>query len=101
LKNTFRVIDPSLLEVEVMYVMFSTPLTASSRGVATALATTSALAPGYAAVTCTVGGAISGNSVIGRVYRDNNPSKVSMIDTTVDNTGRSINLFSISNEVFC
>jgi len=38
--------EPSLLELEVMYVMFSTPLMASSRGVATERATTSALAPG-------------------------------------------------------
>jgi len=46
LKKTFIAIEPSLLDVDVMYVMFSTPLMASSIGVATALATTSALAPG-------------------------------------------------------
>jgi len=76
-----------------MYVIFSTPLIASSRGVATALATTSAFAPGYDAVTCTVGGAMSGNNVMGKVNSDINPSKSSMIDTTVDKTGLSINLF--------
>jgi hypothetical protein len=76
-----------------MYVIFSTPLMASSRGVATALATTSAFAPGYDAATCTVGGAMSGNKVMGKVNSDINPSKSSMIDTTVDNTGLSINLF--------
>src|SRR5258706_5013173 len=73
--------------------MFSTPLMASSNGVATALATTSAFAPGYDAVTCTVGGAMSGNKVIGKVNNDINPNKRIMIDTTVDKTGLSINLF--------
>src|SRR5258706_11888862 len=93
LKKTFIVIEPSLLDVEVMYVMFSTPLIASSKGVATALATTSAFAPGYDAVTCTVGGAMSGNKVTGIVNNDINPNKRIMIDTTVDKTGLSINLF--------
>jgi len=71
---------------------------ASSIGVATALATTSAFAPGYDAVTCTVGGAISGKSVIGRTNKDNNPNNVTMMETTVDKTGLSINLFSIQYE---
>ena len=38
---------------------------------------------------------MSGNSVMGNVKSDRSPNKVSMIDTTVDNTGRSINLFSM------
>src|SRR3954466_11287861 len=75
--------------------MFSTPLMASSSGVATARATTSALAPGYSAVTCTLGGAISGNRVTGSVNNDSPPNKSSMIDTTVDRTGLSINLFNM------
>lgn|SRR5690606_15476440 len=75
--------------------MSSTPLMASSRGVATALATTSAFAPGYNAVTCTVGGAMSGNNVMGSVNRDINPSRVSNIETTVDKTGLSMNILSI------
>src|SRR5258708_35205038 len=76
--------------------MFSTPLTASSIGTATVRATTSALAPGYTAVTCTLGGAISGNKVIGRENKDSPPNSNSMMETTVDNTGRSINLFNIN-----
>jgi hypothetical protein len=48
------------------------------------------------AVTCTVGGAISGNSVMGKEYNDSNPNSVSIIDTTVDKTGLSINLFSMT-----
>jgi hypothetical protein len=86
---------PSLLELEVMYVMFSTPLIDSSSGVATLRATTSALAPGYLAVTSTLGGAISGKREMGSVKMDRPPSISKMIDTTVDNTGLSINLFSI------
>jgi hypothetical protein len=73
---------------------------ASSSGVATALATTSAVAPGYDAVTCTVGGAMSGNNVIGKENNDINPSKRSMIDTTVDKTGLSINLFIMSLSLY-
>jgi len=38
---------------------------------------------------------MSGNSEMGRVKMDNPPSISKMIDTTVDNTGLSINLFSI------
>src|SRR5215470_13982107 len=86
---------PSLLELEVMYVIFSTPFTASSIGVATVRATTSALAPGYTAVTCTLGGAISGNKVTGKVNKDNPPNKRRMIEITVDNIGRSINRLSM------
>jgi len=36
---------------------------------------------------------MSGNKVIGKVNSDINPSKRRMIDTTVDKTGLSINLF--------
>jgi hypothetical protein len=39
---------------------------------------------------------MSGNKVMGKVYSDNNPNKVSIIDITVDKTGLSINLLSIS-----
>src|SRR5689334_10353397 len=101
LKKTLMLMNPSLLDVEVMYVIFSTPLIASSIGVATALATTSAFAPGYDAVTCTVGGAISGKSVIGKTNNDNRPNNVMMMETTVDKTGLSMNLFSIQSEFSC
>src|SRR6478609_11160395 len=94
------VIVPSLLELEVMYVIFSTPLIACSKGVATERATTSALAPGYTAVTTTLGGAISGNKVMGKVYSEMPPSNSNITDTTVDKTGRSINRFSIIDKSF-
>ena len=43
-----------------------TPLICSSSGVVTVLATTSALAPGYVAVTTTCGGVTSGSCATGR-----------------------------------
>ena len=53
--------------------MPSTPLICCSNGAATVSATTSADAPGYLALTTTVGGAISGYSEIGRVEIGNGP----------------------------
>src|SRR5204862_366819 len=65
-KVTSRVYDPSLLDCDDMYIMFSTPLTCCSIGAATVSATTWALAPGYWQVTMTVGGAIGGYIAMGR-----------------------------------
>ena len=50
------------------------------------------------AVTCTVGGAMSGNRVTGKVNRDSNPNNKMIIETTVDKTGLSMNLFNIRSE---
>jgi hypothetical protein len=38
---------------------------------------------------------MSGNKVIGKEYNESTPNKVSMMDTTVDKTGRSINFFNM------
>ena len=38
---------------------------------------------------------MSGNKVMGKVNKEINPNKRMMIDTTVDNTGLSINLLII------
>ena len=38
---------------------------------------------------------MSGNNVIGNVYNESRPSNVSMMETTVDKTGRSINLLNM------
>src|SRR5690606_14719764 len=100
LKKTVRVMLPSLLELDVMYVMFSTPFTASSMGVATERATVSALAPGYDAVTTTVGGAMSGNWEMGKVSADMAPSITKRMEITVDSTGRSINFCNIESNCF-
>src|SRR5437762_562639 len=66
LKVTVRVYEPSLVDCDDMYIMFSTPLTCCSMGAATVSATTSALAPGYWQVTDTVGGVISGYWAMGK-----------------------------------
>ena len=58
------------------------------------------LRPDMMLLPTTLGGAISGNKVTGKVYKDITPNKSNMIETTVDNTGRSINLFSIENKSF-
>jgi hypothetical protein len=42
-----------------------------------------------------VGGAMSGNKVMGKENNDINPNKRIMIDTTVDKTGLSMNLLII------
>src|SRR4029077_16754270 len=74
LKVTVRVYVPSLVDVEDMYIMPSTPLTCSSMGAATVSRTVSALAPGYWAVTSTAGGATSGYCAIGNHFNDTNPA---------------------------
>jgi hypothetical protein len=43
---------------------------------------------------------MSGNKVIGNVYKEMPPSNNNIIETTVDKTGRSINLFSIEYKSF-
>ena len=67
LKVTASDMAPSLVDCDVMYSMLSTPLTSCSIGVATVLATISAEAPGYEAVTEIEGGAISGYCATGRL----------------------------------
>jgi hypothetical protein len=75
--------------------MPGTPLMALSKGVATALAHTSAFAPVYFAVTVTDGGTISGNCVIGKVNKESTPNKVMIIDITKESTGRFIKVSSM------
>ena len=43
---------------------------------------------------------MSGNNVIGKVYSDIAPNNRRMIDTTVDKTGLSINLFIMRVDLF-
>src|SRR6516164_9412013 len=70
--------------------MFSTPLISCSNGVATVRDTVSADAPGYDAVTCTVGGTISGYRAIGRIARAPRPKDITKMLSTVAKRGRSI-----------
>src|SRR3954471_7568071 len=70
--------------------MRSTPFTSCSMGVATVSATVLALAPGYVAVTCTVGGATSGYWAIGSCVSATPPTIRNKIDRTVAKIGRSM-----------
>src|SRR5258707_6153608 len=70
--------------------MLSTPLISCSIGVATVFEATSADAPATVAVTSTVGGAISGYSLIGSARNAMAPTSVRMIAMTAANIGRSM-----------
>lgn len=68
--------------------MPSTPFTCCSTGVATILAMVDALAPGYTALTTTVGGVIDGYCSMGRPRNVTHPAITISIDKTVANIGR-------------
>src|ERR1700722_15161665 len=70
--------------------MPSTPLIASSIGVATVSAMTLGLAPGYCARTTTDGGTTSGYSEIGITGRASPPIRKISIDRTPAKIGRSM-----------
>src|SRR5262245_45557229 len=70
--------------------MFSTPLIASSIGVATVSAMTFGLAPGKFARTTTCGGATSGYSEIGITRMARRPARKISTDSTPAKIGRSI-----------
>ncbi|EKQ63187.1 hypothetical protein WS7_03285 [Xanthomonas citri pv. malvacearum str. GSPB2388] len=90
LKVTVTTSTPSEPATDFMYIMFSTPLMASSSGVATVSAMTLGLAPGYTARTCTLGGTTSGYSLIGRSGMAIRPAAKMMIDSTAAKIGRSM-----------
>src|SRR4051794_40424608 len=73
-----------------MYIMPSTPLTCSSIGAATVSRTVWELAPGYRAVTRTVGGVTSGYCAIGKVHMATKPARVMTTEMTVAKMGRSM-----------
>src|SRR3954454_19405571 len=76
--------------------MRSTPLTSASIGVATVSPTVLALAPGYVAVTCTVGGATSGYCAIGSCVSATAPTIRITIDSTLAKMGRSMKKWEIT-----
>src|SRR5579871_2893209 len=82
-----------------MYIMPSTPLTCSSMGAATVSRTVSALAPGYTAVTTTVGGVTSGYWAIGRLNTATAPARVMTMDSTDAKIGRSMKKREITTAV--
>src|SRR5277367_1570308 len=69
---------------------FSTPLICCSSGVMTVSAMVLGEAPGYCPLTTTVGGTISGYSLIGSTGMASKPATVINIASTVANIGRSI-----------
>ena len=81
--------------------MPSTPFIASSSGITTLLSTVWALAPVYVAETETVGGAMSGYCVIGSETKPITPKITMIIEITVDNTGRLINLSNFIEFSIC
>src|SRR5262245_59526882 len=89
-KVTSRFICPSLVHFDDMYSIRSTPLTSCSMGVATVSATVRALAPGYVAVTWTVGGATSGYWAMGSLSRATPPTITMTTERTEAKIGRSM-----------
>src|ERR1700734_161135 len=70
---------------------FSTPLICCSSGVMTVSAMVLGEAPGYWPLTTTVGGTISGYSLIGNDGMANSPAVAIRIASTAANIGRSMN----------
>src|SRR5678816_1989412 len=70
--------------------MYSTPLIASSSGVATVCASTVGFAPGYTARTAIAGGATSGYSLTGSAKIDSSPAARTESDNTTAKIGRSM-----------
>ncbi|CAH0326760.1 hypothetical protein SRABI106_04766 [Rahnella aquatilis] len=81
---------PSEPATDFMYTMFSTPLIASSSGVATVSAITFGLAPGYSARTCTLGGTTFGYSLTGSRGMAIAPVTKIRIDKTAAKIGLSM-----------
>ncbi|MDQ1092901.1 hypothetical protein QE400_002314 [Xanthomonas sacchari] len=81
---------PSEPATDLMYIMFSTPLIASSSGVATVSAMTLGLAPGYTVRTTTEGGTTSGYSPMGSSGMAIRPAAKMTIDSTAAKIGRSM-----------
>src|SRR5690606_39955880 len=82
---------PSEPATVLRYIMSSTPLMASSSGVATVSAITLGLAPGYTVRTTTEGGTTSGYSPIGSCGSAIRPATKMRMDMTAANIGRSTN----------
>src|SRR2546423_6420554 len=91
-------LTPLLLLVEVTYFIPSAPLICCSSGVVTAVSTVCALAPTYALVTDTCGGARLGNCAIGKLGTTTAPARMISRAQTVANTGRRIKKSTNMNE---
>src|SRR5215813_9646687 len=90
LNVTVNCIVPSADDVDDMYSIFSTPLTCCSIGSATVSARVFGSAPGNCACTTTVGGAMVGNCVTGKMELAIQPSTTVTTEITIAKLGRSI-----------
>src|SRR5258708_37074124 len=81
---------PSEPATDFMYIMPSAPLICSSNGADTVSAMTLGLAPGYVALTTTVGGTTSGYSLMGSNGTEIRPATRMTIDNTAAKIGRSM-----------
>ena len=95
LNTTCIVASPSLPASDAIYFIPGIPLIALSRGMSTAFVMSSPLAPGYSAVTFTLGGEMEGNCVTGNLVIANTPIKTITSDITIDRTGLCINLLNM------
>src|SRR6185295_17822884 len=68
--------SPALVASDVMYFIPQAPLMACSNGMITDSASDFALAPGYDALTITMGGAMEGNCDVGSVLIARMPMKI-------------------------
>ena len=73
-----------------MYIISSTPFTCCSSGTAMVRATVSASAPGYVAITRTVGGVMSGYWATGSVLIVSTPASSITTARTMEKIGRSM-----------
>ena len=81
---------PLVSALELKYSKPSKLCSFSSMGAATVFINVSTFAPGYVAVTITVGGVILGYCSIGNCIAAANPARTMKIDNTDANIGRSI-----------
>lgn len=82
--------EPELELEDSIYSIPGVPFSSCSIGVATACETVSALAPGYDALIFTTGGVICGYWSIGSFVSPITPTITISIDSTIENTGRSM-----------
>ena len=75
--------------------MPGTPLIACSNGISTELVNTVELAPGYEAYTITIGGAMSGNCDLGKVYIASPPMNIMTKEITMASAGLRIKLLNM------
>ena len=101
-KVIVSIYEPSEPELLLMYIMPSTPFTCCSIGTPTVSATVRASAPGYMAVTITVGGVMSGYCDTGSDEYVSAPARTIAMAMTIENMGRLMkNLENMALGISC